>query len=86
MLAKLTLTIDQEVVERAKRYAKRKHRSVSRIIEDYLRIISMEESLGPDVTSSSAVTTDRLTGMFRHGDTGQDYGDILEDALYQAHE
>ncbi|MDA3951022.1 MAG: DUF6364 family protein [Spirochaeta sp.] len=85
MLAKLTLTVDQEVVERAKRYAKRKHRSVSRIIEDYLRIISMEESLGSDDTSSSAVTTDRLTGMFRDRDTGQDYDDILEDALYQGH-
>lgn len=85
MLAKLTLTVDQEVVERAKRYAKRKHRSVSRIIEDYLRIISMEESLGSDDISSSAVTTDRLTGMFRNEDTGQDYDDILEDALDQAH-
>jgi hypothetical protein len=85
MLAKLTLTVDQEVVEHAKRYAKRKHRSVSRIIEDYLRIISMEESLGSDGTFSSAVTTDRLTGMFRDGDTGQDYDDILEDALRQEH-
>ena len=79
------MTVDQEVVEGAKRYAKRKHRSVSRIIEDYLRIISMEESLGSDDNSSSTVITDRLTGMFRDRDTGQDYDDILEDALYQAH-
>ena len=44
MLTKLTLTVDREVVVRAKQYAKRKHRSVSRIIEDYLRVITMDET------------------------------------------
>ncbi len=37
MLTKLTLTIDKSVVEQAKVYAQKKNRSVSRIVEDYLR-------------------------------------------------
>lgn len=81
MLTKLTLTVDREVVVRAKHYAKRKHRSVSRIIEDYLRVISMDEPVGPDLSPSTAITTERLTGMFAHGDTGRDYTDLLLEAL-----
>jgi hypothetical protein len=81
MLTKLTLTVDREVVVRAKHYAKRKHRSVSRIIEDYLRVISMDEPVGRDLAPSAATTTERLTGMFAHGDTGRDYTDLLLEAL-----
>lgn len=81
MLTKLTLTVDREVVVRAKHYAKRKHRSVSRIIEDYLRVISMDEPVGPDLSLSTPTTTERLTGMFAHSDIGLDYTDILLYAL-----
>ena len=39
MLAKLTLTIEQSVIEQAKEYAQKKNRSVSRIVEEYLKNI-----------------------------------------------
>ncbi|TVR66469.1 MAG: antitoxin [Spirochaetaceae bacterium] len=84
MLTKLTLTVDRDVVVRAKRYAKRKHRSVSRIIEDYLRIVSMDEPVEPGDAPPLATTTEFLTGMFADDDTGQDYTELLVEAADEA--
>ena len=43
MNTKLTLTIEQKIIERAKNYAKEKNRSLSDIIENYLKILTSEE-------------------------------------------
>lgn len=43
MNTKLTLTIEKEIIERAKNYAKEKNRSLSNIIENYLKIITKED-------------------------------------------
>jgi replicative DNA helicase len=43
MNAKLTLTIEQEIIQRAKEYAKDKNRSLSDIIENYLKILTKDE-------------------------------------------
>jgi len=43
MNTKLTLTIEQEIIERAKNYAKEKNRSLSNIIENYLKILTKSE-------------------------------------------
>ena len=57
MNRKLILTIEQEVFERAKRYAKDKNRSLSHIIENYLKLLTKEdrthkkEKLNPIVES-----------------------------------
>ena len=40
MITKLTLTIYKSVIEKAKKYAQGKNKSVSRIVEEYLRNIS----------------------------------------------
>ena len=39
MSTKLTLTIDESIIERAKKYAKSKENSLSNIIENYLKIL-----------------------------------------------
>ena len=44
MNTKLTLTIEQTIIEKAKKYAKGKGRSLSDIIENYLKVITKEES------------------------------------------
>lgn len=44
MNTKLTLTIERTVIEKAKKYAKGKGRSLSDIIENYLKMITKEES------------------------------------------
>ncbi len=43
MNIKLTLTIEQEIIERAKKYASNKNRSLSHIIENYLKVLTNEE-------------------------------------------
>lgn len=42
MNTKLTLTIEREVIERAKEYARSQNRSLSDIIENYLKILTKE--------------------------------------------
>lgn len=44
MNTKLTLTIEQTIIERAKKYAHNKGRSLSDIIENYLKAITKEET------------------------------------------
>ena len=55
MNTKLTLTIEQAIIKRAKSYAKEKGRSLSDIIENYLKAITkeqrIEEELSPLIKS-----------------------------------
>jgi DNA-directed RNA polymerase beta' subunit len=44
MSTKLTLTIDDSVIEKAKKYAKNKEKSLSSIIENYLKVLVKEQS------------------------------------------
>lgn len=81
MAAKLTLTIDKQVVEKAKRYAKKKNRSVSKLVEEYLKTISSTDPEMSSISSESAVITNKITGMFKNEYSGQDYKKLLEDAL-----
>lgn len=43
MSTKLTLTIEQKIIERAKNYAKAKNRSLSDLIENYLISLTKED-------------------------------------------
>lgn len=44
MNTKLTLTIEQSIIEKAKKHAKNKGRSLSNIIENYLKAITRDEN------------------------------------------
>lgn len=44
MTTKLTLTMEQDVIETAKRYAQEKGRSLSDLVESYLKTLSAKES------------------------------------------
>ncbi len=44
MNSKLTLTINEVVVKKAKRYAKKESRSLSDIVENYLKFLSHSEN------------------------------------------
>ena len=39
MAKKLTLNIDEKIIEEAKKYARKKQKSLSRIVQDYLKVI-----------------------------------------------
>lgn len=44
MNAKLTLTIEQSVIEKAKKYALEKERSLSDLIENYLKALTRDDN------------------------------------------
>lgn len=44
MNTKLTLTIEQSVIEKAKQYARKRERSLSDLIENYLKALTNEET------------------------------------------
>lgn len=44
MDTKLTLKLDQEIIERAKQYASKKKVSLSRIVENYLQVLTKESA------------------------------------------
>ena len=50
MDTKLTLKLEQAVIEKAKEYAKRQRTSLSRLIENYLLYITDEENVEEKIT------------------------------------
>ena len=63
MNTKLTLTIEQEIIKRAKDYAKEKNRSLSDIIENYLKVLTKEEKQQKDKKLNLVVSS--LKGSFK---------------------
>ena len=61
MNAKLTLTIEQSVIEKAKAYAKEKERSLSGLIENYLKTLTREQDTLVDLSP----LTKSLLGSFK---------------------
>ena len=61
MEKKLTLTIEDQVIKTAKKYAQIKGISLSRLIEDYLRTLSNEDKLANEITPRIA----RLRGSIK---------------------
>ena len=80
MNTKLTLTIEQEIIERAKKYAKEKNRSLSDIIENYLKILTKEERKQDSTELSPVVKS--LKGSFKmpkNMDYKKELGNRLEE-------
>lgn len=62
MNTKLTLTIEQSVIRKAKKYARNKGRSLSGIIENYLKVITSDE---PHADYEVTPITKSLRGTFK---------------------
>lgn len=77
MSTKLTLTVDKSVIDKAKKYAKEKGRSLSEIIENYLKAITTDNQT-EDVEISPIVKS--LRGSFKMP-KDFDYKKELTDAL-----
>ena len=63
MSTKLTLTIQQEVIIKAKEYAKNKNRSLSNIIENYLKSLTKESEKDEEIKLTPVVRS--LKGSFK---------------------
>jgi hypothetical protein len=83
MYTKLTLNIDQNVIEDAKKYAKHQKRSVSKLVEEYLSSISLStnEKIG---RNSLGPITKELVGIIKVKGK-MDYKELLTDALMEKH-
>lgn len=62
MNTKLTLTIEHSLIDKAKKYAKGKGRSLSDIVENYLKVIVKEETIKE---IDSTPITSSLRGSFK---------------------
>jgi hypothetical protein len=69
MNTKLTLTIDDSIIESAKKYAKNKENSLSNIVENYLKALVLENT--ENKTELSPIVKS-LKSSF-HTDTNFDY-------------
>jgi hypothetical protein len=65
MNTKLTLTIEKSLIDKAKKYAKGKGRSLSDIVENYLKVIIKEDTA--KVIDSTPITSS-LRGSFKAPD------------------
>ncbi|GHT73729.1 hypothetical protein FACS1894124_2550 [Spirochaetia bacterium] len=78
MTTKLTLTMDNTVIERAKDYAREKNSSVSSLVETYLDTVSDSFGEVHEPQARYAPITDSLVGMFH--DNGRDYKEVINEA------
>lgn len=79
MNTKLTLTVDQAVIEEAKKYAKSNGRSLSKIIEEYLKSLIRKSDDPSEFEVSPLVQS--LWGSVKPLPESKDYKELLEDEL-----
>jgi len=66
-MAKLTLSVDNRVVSRAKQYAKLRGVSVSEMVETYLSAVATP----PSATTGAAPILRSVRGVLKHADINQ---------------
>lgn len=78
MNTKLTLSLDRDIIEQAKEFAQSNHQSLSKLIEGYLRQLTvsknMKSPVTPVVASLSGVLDAEKIGNHKRG-----YADYLVD-------
>ena len=62
MEAKLTLSLDNEVIKSAKKYAKDKHTSISKMVENYFYYLTAEDKDINEKVINNCPITDQLLG------------------------
>jgi hypothetical protein len=65
METKLTLSLDSEIIKKAKRYAKNRHTSLSSIVEDFFYYLTVSENEKEKSTLSNTPITDQLLGVIK---------------------
>jgi hypothetical protein len=83
MTTKLTLSIDSKIIESAKKYAKRKGLSISKIVEQHLLKITKSEK-GPN-QKNPLDSLSKLKGIGGPVPTNIDYDDLIAEAILEKH-
>jgi hypothetical protein len=82
MTTKLTLTLDDQVIRKAKRYAKAKGQSVSELVESYFKSIAGQEA---EATDELTPKVKSLMGSFK-APKEFDYKKILKEEKRRKYE
>jgi len=82
MSTKLTLTLDKEVIEQAKKYAADKGKSLSEMVENYFKYLTDSKAEGEKDQLSPRVK--KLRGVLKV-DSDFNYKDVLNDAKNMKH-
>jgi len=83
---KLTITLDPAVIGKAKQYARQNGRSLSNLIEDYLRALTNESTPAPQPKQvAPASKAARLYGILENLGKDTDTRVLLEEALIKKH-
>lgn len=82
MSTKLTLTLEKEVIDVAKAYAKEKGHSLSELVENYFKLLTSNSKTKQKPRLSPKVQS--LKGILKV-DTDFDYKKILEDEINKKH-
>jgi len=80
-MSKLTLSINQMVIDEAKEYAKSSGKSLSSIVEEYLKSLTKTEQSKKKKTSMELVR--ELKGSVKLPKDFTSYKEILQDALVE---
>jgi len=80
MTTKLTLSIDKKIIAQSKKYAASQNRSLSNLVETYLRSI-LQNSVGPSPLTDKVR---RLKGSIK-APPGFDYKKILKEEIVRRH-
>jgi Family of unknown function (DUF6364) len=80
MTTKLTLTIEERVIKTAKKYAEKKGRSLSGLVENYLKTLAAEDNLTHEMTPRVR----RLRGSVKLS-ANFDYKKVLEENISKKH-
>lgn len=82
MNTKLTITLDPVVIGKAKQYARQNGRSLSNLIEDYLRALTNESTPSPQSKQVEPTSkARRLYGILENLGKDVDTGALLEEAM-----
>lgn len=82
MSTKLTLTLDKEVIEQAKKYAADKGKSLSEMVENYFKYIT--GSKAEDEKEQLSPRVKKLRGVLKV-DSDFNYKDVLNEAKNTRH-
>lgn len=83
MSTKLTLTVDKTVIDAAKEYAKSNGRSLSNIIEEYLKALIEQKSDTESFDVSPLVNS--LWGSVKPFPESTDYKEVLAEEIVKKH-
>lgn len=83
MTTKLTLSVNIKTVEKAKKYARKKGTSVSKLFEDHIDSITENES---KLKGDPLEALRRLKGILKDKSKTTDYNDLITSAIIEKHQ